>query len=64
MRSADGTGGSRDITDPRGLVVRLKDPQPWDTTLFAEADLYMRHDPSDEKVKRARMRLPEFDESE
>ena len=45
-------------------MVRLKDPQPWDTTLFAEADLYMRHDPGDKKVKRARMRLPEFDESE
>jgi len=46
------------------LVVRLKDPQPWDTTLLAEADLYMRHDPGDEIVRRARKRLPEFDESE
>ena len=64
MRSAEGTGGSRDITDRRGLAVRLKDPQPWDTTLLAEADLYMRRDPGDEEVRRARKRLPEFDESE
>ena len=58
------TGGSRAIPARRGLLARLKDPQPWDTTLLAEADLYMRHDPGDKKVKRARMRLPEFDESE
>ena len=64
MRSVEGTGGSRDSTDRRGLLARLKDPQPWDTTLPAEADLYLRHNPGDEEVKRARERLPELDESE
>ena len=64
MRSVEGTGGSRDIPDRRGLLARLRDPQPWDTTLPAEADLYLRHNPGDEEVRRARERLPELDESE
>ena len=64
MRSAEGTGGSRDLPDRRGLLARLRDPQPRDTTLPAEADLYLRHNPGDEEVKRARERLPELDESE
>jgi hypothetical protein len=46
------------------LLARLKDPQPWDSTLLAEADLYMRHNPGDEGVKRPRERLRELDESE
>lgn len=64
MRSVKGTGGSKDIPDRRGLLARLRDPQPWDTTLPAEADLYLRHNPGDEEVRRARERLPELDESE
>ena len=64
MRSAEGIGGSRDLPDRRGLLARLRDPQPRDTTLPAEADLYLRHNPGDEEVKRARERLPELDESE
>jgi hypothetical protein len=64
VRSAEGTGGSRDLPDRRGLLARLRDPQPRDTTLPAEADLYLRHNPGDEEVKRARERLPELDESE
>ncbi len=64
MRFAGGTGGSRDLPDRRGLLARLRDPQPRDTTLPAEADLYLRHNPGDEEVKRARERLPELDESE
>jgi hypothetical protein len=64
VRSAGGTGGSRDLPDRRGLLTRLRDPQPRDTTLPAEAGLYLRHNPGDEEVKRARERLPELDESE
>ncbi len=64
MRSVGGTGGSRDLPDRRELLARLRDPQPRDTTLPAEADLYLRHNPGDEEVKRARERLPELDESE
>jgi hypothetical protein len=64
VRSAEGTGGSRDLPDRRGLLARLRDPQPRDTTLPAEADLYLRHNPGDEEVRRARERLPELDESE
>ena len=64
MRFVEDTGGSRDIPARRGLLARLKDPQPWDTTLLAEADLYVRHNPGDEELKRARERLPELDDSE
>ncbi len=64
MRSVEDTGGSRDIPDRLGLLARLKGPQPWDTTLLAEADLCMRHNPGDEELKRARERLPELDDSE
>jgi hypothetical protein len=64
VRFAGGTGGSRGLPDRRGLLARLRDPQPRDTTLPAEADLYLRHNPGDEEVKRARERLPELDESE
>ena len=64
MRFVEDTGGSRDIPDRRGLLARLKDPRPWDTTLLAEADLYVRHNPGDEELKRPRERLPELDDSE
>ena len=64
VRSVGGTGGSRYIPDRRGLLARLKDPQPWESTLLAEADLYMRHNSGDEGVKRPRERLRELDESE
>ena len=64
MRSGEDAGGPRDIPDRRELLTRLRDPQPRDTTLPAEADLYLRHNPGDEEVKRARERLPELDESE
>ena len=45
-------------------MARLRDPRPWDTTLPAEADLYLRRNPQDEEVKEARERLPSLDESE
>ncbi len=45
-------------------MARLRDPQPQDTTLPAEADLYLRRNPGDEEVKEARGRLPSLDESE
>ena len=64
MRFVEDTGGSRDIPDRRGLLARLKDPRHWDTTLLAEAAPYMRHNPGDEELKRARERLPELDDSE
>ena len=54
----------RHIPDRRGLLARLKDPRSWDTTMLAEADLDMRHNPGDEELKRARERLPELDDSE
>jgi hypothetical protein len=56
--------GDQDITDRRRLLARLRDPQPRDTTLPAEADLYLRRNPDDEEVKQARERLPALDESE
>ena len=61
MKSA---GDPRDIPDRRRLLARLRDPQPQDTTLPAEADLYLRRNPDDEEVKEARERLPALDESE
>jgi hypothetical protein len=56
--------GDQDITDRRRLLARLRDPQPRDTTLPAEADLYLRRNPDDEEVRQARERLPALDESE
>ena len=53
-----------DVPDRRGLLPRRRDPQPRDAPLPAEADLYLRHNPADEEVKRARELLPELDESE
>jgi hypothetical protein len=62
--SVENSASPRDVPDRRGLLARLRDPQPRDATLPAEADLYLRHNPADEEVKRARELLPELDESE
>ena len=48
----------------QGLLARLRDPRPSDTTLPAEADQYLRRNPEDEEIKEARERLPSLDESE
>jgi hypothetical protein len=55
---------ARPIPDRQGLLERLRDPRPRDTTLPAEADLYLRRNPDDEEVREARERLPSLDESE
>ena len=55
---------TRPIPDRQGLLDRLRDPQPRDTTLPAEADLYLRRNPGDQEVREARERLPSLDESE
>jgi hypothetical protein len=57
-------GDPKEIPDRQGLLARLRDPQPQDTTLPAEADLYLRRNSDDEEVKEARGRLPSLDESE
>ena len=62
-----GSGDPREahpIPDRQELLARLRDPQPRDTTLPAEADLYLRRNPDDEEVREARERLPSLDESE
>ena len=64
MGSLEDSASPMDVPDRRGLLARLRDPQSRDTTLPAEADLYLRHNPADEEVKRAREQLPELDESE
>ncbi len=64
MGAVEGPGDPRYISDRQRLLARLRDPQPEDTTLPAEADLYLRHNPDDEEVKEARERLPSLDESE
>jgi hypothetical protein len=64
MRAVEGVGDPKETSDRRGLLARLRDPRPWDTTLPAEADLYLRRNPQDEEVKEARERLPSLDESE
>ena len=55
---------NRPIPDRLQLLARLRDPRPRDTTLPAEADLYLRRNPDDEEVREARERLPSLDESE
>ena len=50
--------------DRQELLVRLRDPQPEDVTLPAEADEYLRRNPDDAEVREARERLPELDQSE
>ncbi len=64
MRAVRGAGDPKEIPDRRELLARLRDPQPRDTTLPAEADLYLRRNPDDREVKEARERLPSLDESE
>ena len=64
MKAVEGPGDPKVIPDRRRLLARLRDPQPQDTTLPAEADLYLRRNPADEEVKEARERLPALDESE
>jgi hypothetical protein len=64
MKAVEGPGDPKVIPDRRRLLARLRDPQPQDTTLPAEADLYLRRNPDDEEVKEARERLPSLDESE
>jgi hypothetical protein len=55
---------NRQIPDRQELLARLRDPLPRDTTLPAEADLYLRRNPDDYEVREARERLPSLDESE
>jgi hypothetical protein len=50
--------------DRQELLARLRDPQPEDVTLPAEADRYLRRHPDDAEVREARERLPELDQSE
>jgi hypothetical protein len=64
MPAVEGAGDPKETPDRRGLLARLRYPQPRDTTLPAEADLYLRRNPRDEEVKEARERLPALDESE
>ncbi len=63
MRTPDDPTSQPDISREE-LLARLRDPQPGDVTLPAEADVYLRHSPSDAEVREARERLPELDESE
>ena len=55
---------NRQIPDRQELLARLRDPQPRDTTLPTEADLYLRRNPDDQEVREERERLPSLDESE
>ena len=64
MRAMKGAGDPKEIPERLELLARLRDPQPADATLPAEADLYLRHNPGDEEVQIARERLPSLDESE
>ena len=64
MRDVEGAGEPKEIPDRQGLLARLRDPQPRDATLPAEADAYLRRNPEDQEVKEARERLPSLDESE
>jgi hypothetical protein len=58
-------GDSTDLRhDRQRLLARLRDPQPEDTTLPAEADVYLRLNRDDAEVREARKRLPELDQSE
>ncbi len=60
-----GFDDQKDIrTDRQELLARLRDPQPEDVTLPADADGYLRHNPDDTEVREARQRLPELDQSE
>ncbi len=50
--------------DRSELLARLRDPQPGDVTLPADADSYLRRNPDDAEFREARERLPELDQSE
>jgi hypothetical protein len=64
MAVVESPGDPKETPDRQELLARLRDPQPQDTTLPAEADLYLRRSPEDEEVEEARGRLPSLDESE
>ncbi len=64
MVTPDDSTGSGSGRDRQRLLARLRDPQPEDATLPAEADRYLRLNPDDAEVREARERLPELDESE
>ena len=63
MRAVERAGDPKETPYRRGLLARLRDPHPRDTTLPAEADLSLRRSPEDEEVKEAHARLPSLDES-
>jgi hypothetical protein len=57
--------GPKDLKSHRQeLLARLRDPNPEDAVLPAEADGYLRHNPNDAEVREARERLPKLDQSE
>ncbi len=64
MKAVEDAGHPKETPDRQELLARLRDPQPHDTTLPAEADMYLRRDPEDKEVEEARGRLPSLDESE
>ena len=64
METSGDSRENRQIPDRQELLARLRDPQPRDTTLPTEADLYLRRNPDDQEVREARERLPSLDESE
>ena len=64
MATSDGSTDFRSDDARQKLLARLRDPQPEDTTLPAEADKYLRLNPDDAEVREARERLPELDQSE
>ena len=64
MATSDDSTDFRSGNARQKLLARLRDPQPEDTTLPAEADKYLRLNPDDAEVREARERLPELDQSE
>ena len=64
MRTPEDPADTRYECDRKELLVRLRDPQPEDVTLPAEADRYLRSNPEDAEVREAREMLPELDQSE
>ena len=64
MRTPDDSTHLQSDRARQELLVRLRDPQPEDAALPAEADGYLRLNPDDAEVREARERLPELDQSE
>ena len=64
MRTPKDPADPRFEHDRQELLARLRDPQPEDASLPAEADRYLRLSPDDAEVREARERLPELDQSE